>query len=301
MYVRDRDRTRWFFHIRKVVSSLTSGTGLLAVTLDPAYPDVPYVYALATRRVSGSVRTQVLRITDDGGSGTQMTVLFRGASAGSQHNGGKIVFGDDGMLYVVIGERHSAGLAQKLKSPLGKVLRLEPDGDVPSDNPFGRRNPAYAYGIRNSFGMAVDPMTGALWETDNGPECNDEINRIIAGRGYGWGSHATCSTPPSPPRNTNQDGERPRLPEWWVRTPIGITGLAFCSDRRLGHRSEGAMIFGDFNFNRIHRAFLSSNRRTIEAESAIFTHVRRVLSVEAESGRGIFFSDSKGLYRLVPK
>jgi len=55
VYVRDRDRTRWFFHIRKVVSSLTSGTGLLAVTLDPAYPDVPYVYALATRRVSGSV------------------------------------------------------------------------------------------------------------------------------------------------------------------------------------------------------------------------------------------------------
>lgn len=301
VWVRERDRTRPFFQIPDVVGSLTTGTGLLAVTLDPGYPDVPYVYALATRRVEGDTRTQLLRITDEGGTGANLTVLFGGAStpSGTQHNGGRIAFGPDGMLYLVIGERDVPALAQDMDSPLGKVLRLTPDGQIPEDNPFGADSPVYVFGIRNSFGMVFDPETGNLWETDNGPECNDEVNRIVAGENYGWGSDATCSTPPAAPRNTNQDGPTPTLPEIHFPATIGITGAAFCAECDLGRRSEGALFFGDFNQMRIHRAFLSGDRRSIERESVVYTHMRRVLSVEAAPGGGLYFSDSKGIYRLV--
>jgi glucose/arabinose dehydrogenase len=297
---RDRDRTVHFFDIPDLEGAVLAGTGLLALTLDPAYPDVPYLYLLATRRVGATVRTQVLRVTDAGGEGEDLTVLFGpGLGAGDQHNGGKIAFGPDGMLYVVIGERTVEALAQDLDSPHGKVLRLTPDGGIPDDNPFGPDNPTYAYGIRNSFGMAFDPATGYLWESDNGPACNDELNRIEAGGNYGWGPSETCATPPPPPQNTNADGPDPIMPELVWGATIAPTGLAFCTACGLGRRSEGALFLGDFNDRRIHRILLSDNGRSVESESIVLTHLRRVLSVEAAPGGSLYFSDAKGIYRIV--
>jgi glucose/arabinose dehydrogenase len=301
IWIRDRDRTVHFLDIPRLVASVTSGTGLLAVTLDPAYPDTPYVYVVATRRSHGVVRTQLLRIQDEGGTGTHLTVLFGGANtpSGDQHNGAKIVFGPDGMLYLTIGEGDVPARAQDVDSPLGKVLRLSLDGSVPPDNPLGPESPVFAFGIRNSFGMVFDPTSGDLWLTDNGPECNDEVDRIRGGENYGWGPNATCSTPPAAPRNTSQDGPTPLLPELYFGDTVGITGAAFCDGCSLGRRSEGTLFFGDFNGGRIHRAILTENRRSIERASVVFTHLRPVLSVEAAPGGGLYFSDSKGLYRLV--
>ncbi len=298
---RDRDRTAHFFDVPDLEGALLEGTGLLALTLDPGYPDVPYVYLLATRSVDGTVRTQVLRVTDEEGEGVDLTVLFGNATgAATMHNGGKIAFGPDGMLYVVIGELTVEALAQDLDSPHGKVLRLMPDGGIPEDNPFGADSPVYAYGIRNSYGMAFDPTSGSLWESDNGPSCNDELNRIEAGGNYGWGPSETCATPPSPPANTNADGPDPILPELFWSTTIAPTGIAFCVECGLGHRSEGALFMGDFNNRRIHRVLLSDNGRSVESESIFFTHLRRILSVESAPGGGLYFSDSKGIYKLVP-
>ena len=65
-------------------------------------------------------------------------------------------------------------------------MRLEPDGSVPADNPFGAGNPVWSYGHRNSFGICVDPGDGTLWETENGPDVDDEVNRIERGGNYGW-------------------------------------------------------------------------------------------------------------------
>jgi hypothetical protein len=76
--------------------------------------------------------------------------------------------------------------AQDVNDLGGKVLRLNPDGSVPPDNPFGPDNPAFSMGLRNSFGLCVDPKTGALWETENGPTEDDEVNLIRAGGNYGW-------------------------------------------------------------------------------------------------------------------
>src|SRR5207253_952063 len=85
-------------------------------------------------------------------------------------------------------------------------LAMTPIGGVPKDNPF-KGSLVYSYGHRNSFGLAFDPKTHDLWETENGPECNDEINRIIPGRNYGWGPSENCTG--TAPQDTNNSGPRP--------------------------------------------------------------------------------------------
>ena len=95
------------------------------------------------------------------------------------------------------------------RRPRGKILRLTRDGEAAPGNPFGSR--VWAFGIRNSFGLAFDPVTGNLWETENGPECNDELNRIVRGGNYGWGPAADCGSA-TPPSDTNRDGPSPILP-----------------------------------------------------------------------------------------
>src|SRR4029434_4236693 len=102
------------------------------------------------------------------------TVLFTSDAGGSPyHNGGRIAFGPDGMLYAIVGDAHNSSNAQDTTNEdRGKIIRIEPDGAAPSDTPFGDR--VWVYGIRNSFGFAFDPQTDDLWETDNGPSCHDE-------------------------------------------------------------------------------------------------------------------------------
>ena len=101
------------------------------------------------------------------------------------------MFGPDGKLYVVVGDNDNPALAQNLAVLAGKMLRLNPDGTVPSDNPRAG-SPIIGYGIRNSFGFTFDPQSGRLWETENGPECNDEINLVarLTLRNFGWGPSA---------------------------------------------------------------------------------------------------------------
>jgi glucose/arabinose dehydrogenase len=99
------------------------------------------------------------------------------------HNGGDLTFGTDGTLFVTVGEAGNAANAQDPSSLGGKVLRLRPDGS-PAEDPLP--GPAYSMGLRNSFGICVDPSTGDLWETENGPSSDDEVNRIVAGGNYGW-------------------------------------------------------------------------------------------------------------------
>src|SRR5437868_14595228 len=127
----------------------------------------------------------------------------------------------------MIGEGHHPANSQDLTANLrGKILRLDRDGTAAAGNPHGR---IWSFGHRNSFGFDFDPATGRLWETENGPACNDELNLIRPGKNYGWGASETCATPPAPPRNTNQDGPSPVLPKRLYGKVIAPTGAAFCS------------------------------------------------------------------------
>ena len=100
---------------------------------------------------------------------------------------------------------------------------MTPGGKIPADNPFPDSY-AYSYGNRNSFGLAFDPETGDLWETENGPECNDELNRILPGRNYGWGPSETCA------------GDEPQRHEQRRSASDPATALVHPDDRPDGDR-----------------------------------------------------------------
>jgi glucose/arabinose dehydrogenase len=283
----------------KITGVLTSGEqGLLGIALSPDPRSRPYVFAYATRNVGGSPRNQILRIRDDDGTGTDMRVIWQeDVVANSFHNGGRILFGPDRMLYAIVGEAENPANSQNTGIDAGKLLRIRADGQIPPDNPFPG-NPLWAYGIRNSYGFNFDPLTGFLWETENGPECNDEFNRIQKGLNYGWGPAETCSTPPPPPQNTNQDGPNPVLPQVWFNPTIAPTGIAFCVGCGISG-AEGTFFSGDFNTRHIRQSTLSGSRQQIVSTTIVYTHSGSVLSVERGADKGVYFSDSTGIWKLV--
>lgn len=160
--------------------------GLLGIALHPAFDREPWVYLYFSDPADG--RNRLVRVRAEGtvAAGEPQT-LFHGLSAAAgYHNGGDLVFGTDGTLFVSVGEAHEPDRAQDPGDVGGKVLRLTADGGVPADNPFGPDSPVWSIGHRNSFGLCVDARTGELWETENGPDRDDEVNLVEPGANYGW-------------------------------------------------------------------------------------------------------------------
>jgi len=162
--------------------------GLLGLALDPEFETNRFVYVFLSvpdRRGDPS-KQQVLRLTDDGGEGVDPTVILGDLPVGeSRHNGGRLAFGPDGMLYVSIGDGgDDPESAQETGDRRGKILRVNPDGSVPNDNPLSN-SPVWAIGLRNVFGLAFAP-DGTLYATENSDSGHDEVNRILRGGNYGW-------------------------------------------------------------------------------------------------------------------
>jgi aldose sugar dehydrogenase len=276
----------------------TSERGLLGIALAPHFRRDPEVYVYATRRVAGRLRNQILRIRARHGRGRHARVIFSSpASHAPYHNGGRILFGPDGMLYAVVGEGHSPANAQRLGNDQGKILRMTPSGRVPADNPLGHRR-IYAFGIRNSYGFDFDPRTGDLWESENGPTCNDELNHIRPGRNYGWGPSQACGSA-SAPRDTNKDGPNPVLPRRWYTPVIAPTGLAFCRGCRLGGAADGALFFGAFNTGDVRQIQLNLARDDLRRQRVVLHHSSGVLSMESSPSGQLYFSDAGAIYRLT--
>ena len=127
---------------------------------------------------------RVVRMRFDGGALTGQSPIFTGIPAGSRHDGGRIAFGPDGKLYVATGETGNTDLAQDKSSLGGKILRINPDGSTPADNP-DPASPVWSYGHRNIQGLAWD-SAGRLWATEYGADRLDELNLIQPGGNYGW-------------------------------------------------------------------------------------------------------------------
>lgn len=165
--------------------------GLMGLASHPEFPEEPYIYAMYTYREGGSVYNKVVRLRDLGDEGVLDEVIVDKIPGGRNHNGGRISFGPDGMLYVTTGETFKAELAQDLGSLGGKILRVTPEGDIPHDNPFPG-SPIYSYGHRNPQGLAWHPETQDLFSSEHGPSgeflkfAHDEINVVVKGGNYGW-------------------------------------------------------------------------------------------------------------------
>ncbi|ASD23199.1 glucose dehydrogenase [Cryobacterium sp. LW097] len=150
---------------------------------DPTTPDAGWVYAYFTAASDNRIVRMPLTGTAGGlGLGEPESVLS-GIPAASNHNGGRIGFGPDGLLYATVGDAGESGNAQDLGSLGGKILRMTPTGQAPADNPFGSL--VYSYGHRNPQGLAWD-SSGQLWASEFGQNTWDELNLITAGGNYGW-------------------------------------------------------------------------------------------------------------------
>lgn len=205
------------------------------------------------------------RFTWDGTDLVDETALFSIAfdaaqANGPNHDGGPLRFGPDGKLYLATGDLNRNRVEQNntaaatVSALTGGIYRFNDDGTIPSDNPFFTdSNPdlrgLYAYGVRNSFGLAFDPVTGALWDTENGPGDMDEVNLVAAGFNSGW---RILMGPDS--RDPNTPDELVDLimntstysdPEFSFADTIGVTSIQFLAGSALGPAYDDAVLVGD--------------------------------------------------------
>ncbi len=210
--------------------------GLLGIAVDPDFERDPWIYVAYSDEATG--RNVIDRVRIEGGTAGETERLLVGLpSSAGYHNGGDLVFGSDGMLYATLGEAHDPARAQDADDLGGKVVRLRPDGSIPEDNPFGPGNPVWSMGHRNSFGLCVDPSDGTLWSTENGPDRDDEINRIDGGGNYGWPAVTGMLDPGAGIDNVFVD------PIAVFSDPVALTGCAVVDgDVWPGPTSRGSSI-----------------------------------------------------------
>ncbi len=162
--------------------------GLLGITLHPNFKQNKLLYLYVTTDVKGEFVNQVLRYKLENNTLSNKEVILANIPGAQFHDGGRIQFGPDGMLYITTGDARDEDRAQDKKSLGGKILRVREDGSIPADNPFGSE--VYSYGHRNPQGIVWDE-NGTLWETEHGRTTAtltgmDEVNLIEKGKNYGW-------------------------------------------------------------------------------------------------------------------
>jgi glucose/arabinose dehydrogenase len=219
--------------------------GLLGIALDPNFATNNFIYVYYTMR-SSPPRNRISRFTANGDvavSGSETVLLtLEGLSAGN-HNGGGLAFGNDGKLYIAVGENAVATNSVNLDNHLGKILRLNADGSAPSDNPFfdsangiNARDRIYAFGLRNPFTLGVQRTTGRIFVNDVGQSTWEEIDDLVRGRDYGW-------------RGGTTDGDSTCFHRYDRATGRTIAGGAFYNPvTPLGNFSSfvGKYFFGDY-------------------------------------------------------
>lgn len=184
------DATPWVT-FTNVNGSSGNERGLLSQAVHPDFLNNGWMYFYYSNNESGSTDNHVVRLTEVGGLAdlASFTVIVNDIPSSSIHNSGQIAFGLDGKLYVNTGDKGTSSYGQNMTTLAGKMLRVNDDGSIPSDNPFvgtGNREEIWATGFRNHFGIAVHPVTGTVFTTENNPSNNGEVNRIVKGGNYGW-------------------------------------------------------------------------------------------------------------------
>ncbi|MEM0993484.1 MAG: PQQ-dependent sugar dehydrogenase [Bacteroidota bacterium] len=223
--------------------------GLLGIAIDPNFEDNGYIYVFYT--VKGKNHNRVSRFTSDGNQalvGSERILLDIDPMVGTVHNGGGMAFAPDGTLFIATGDGSNPATAQQLDNLHGKILRIRPDGMIPTDNPFyeeasGRNRAIWATGFRNPFTFDIQSVTGRMFVNDVGNAKWEEINEVVKGGNYGW-----------PITEGKSDGQA--LPDDY-QEPIytydheagcAITGAAFYnpSVQQFPERYRGKFFFGDY-------------------------------------------------------
>ncbi len=253
--------------------------GLLGITTHPQFATNKFVYLYATISSTGGDTSQngsargnfVLRFTWNGTALVSGTVIRRlPVMSGPNHNGGIVLFGPDAKLYTVIGDlNHRGKLQNEANGPnpdfTGSIFRMNDDGTAPPDNPFAATpgmELIYAYGVRNSFGLAFDPLTNVLWDTENGEFSYDEVNRVVPGFNSGWID--LMGPDARDPQGLGDlwvaPGSAYSDPEFSWQSTVAPTAILFLAGGAYGASYENAVFVGDNNNGNISRFDLDAAR-----------------------------------------
>ena len=283
--------------------------GLGDVALHPDFESNRLVYLSYAEAGSGRTRGAAvargrLNLTPDGGALSDMEVIWRQHPkvTGRGHYGHRLLFSDDGFLYISSGERQKFDPAQDMQGNLGKIVRLHDDGSVPEDNPFYARGgvtaEVWSLGHRNPLGIAFD-LEGNLWDVEMGPAGGDELNRVIRGEDYGYptvsnGDHYDGRNIPD--HDTRPEFEAPKL--WW--TPVISPGGMIIYTGELFPSWRGNAFIPGLSSRSLVRVAIDGDSAT-EAER--FDMRKRMRGVaEGPEGAIWLLEDGAGgrLLRLVP-
>lgn len=264
--------------------------GLLGITLHPNYKENHWLYVYYAN--ASPLENRVTRFTVENGRCRNSKHVVKGISAASSgyHNGGQLEFVGR-KLFVSTGERHQPGLAQQTGNRLGKILRYNPDGSIPKGNPFsggGDRNPVWTYGHRNPFGLAHKPGSRRIFSTENGPQCDDELNVIKKGRNYGWGNGYDCGTAGV--------GPNPKGPLRRWSNIIVPTDPWFYKGRI--RRLSGNLFVGDYSSGRLHKFNLNAKGTRIQNHSIAFNNPDGILDVSKGPGGWLYFLTNHSIKRV---
>jgi glucose/arabinose dehydrogenase len=248
--------------------------GLLGMALHPKFSDNHWLYLYLTTRTTGEGLTnRVERYTYDGDKLTEKKTVIDRIPGASNHDGGRMGFGPDGKLYITTGDASQSELAQNTKSLAGKILRLNDDGSIPSDNPFG--NAVWTYGHRNPQGLAWDDQ-GRLWATEHGSSGIqsglDELNLIEKGKNYGW--------PTIQGDQTKEGMERPVIHSG-ASTTWAPAGLVF---------KDGALYFGGLRGEALYRTDFTEG--TVRVKALFQNEFGRIRAVVVGPGDSLYISTS---------
>jgi len=280
--------------------------GLMDIQLHPKYKENGFLYLAYSRPVTGGAATAVMRAKLQGNALIDKQVIFQAAPAltADYHFGSRLVFDNDGYLYVVSGERGTNKKVQELSNGLGKIHRIFDDGRIPQNNPFANQGNAVAsiwsYGHRNPQGMVYDKSHNRIWAVEHGPKGGDELNLIERGKNYGWplvtyginydGTQITDQTEMAGVQNPVK---------YWVPSPAPCGMALVTSDKYPGWK--GNLLIANLAFKYLGRITLDGTK--FKSEEKLLVNKARVRHV-AQSPDGFIYVITEGpglLIKLVPE
>lgn len=271
--------------------------GLLDLAFHPNYLQNGWIYVAYTVSRENGYNTQINRYTYRNGALSERKIILNGPSGqDSAHFGCRLVFDDNGLLYASFGERHQKEKAQDKNQLHGKTVRLNDDGTVPRDNPFGVSNPVFTLGHRNPQGLAIHPLSKKLVDSEHGPTGydapggGDEVNILKAGANYGW--------PVIHHRLTRKGMETP-LQEW---TPaVAPSGIAFYTGDKIPQWKNDLFV-ATLAGATLFRLTIDANGRLTNTERLLEDKYGRLRDVgNAPDGTLLVVTDGGQLIQLRPK